>query len=136
MARLELHNLGEVVDGVRIQLQHTERLQRNILLGDNLGSVQHIKSKLQSLVLIEDLGIEFPLRSVARLNGVPKVCTMIIGILSCKMLRLVPYETGFALLGLPVPLDELCVTVVGYQAESVHAETILYLSDAGIEMCS
>jgi hypothetical protein len=77
------------------------------------------------LVLVHDLDAELPLWTVAGLDGVPEILTVEVGVLAGQDLGFFPDERGLALLGLPVPLDELGGAVLGDQAEGVDAESVL-----------
>lgn len=120
-----LLRLGKVVDGVHVQLHDSDLAQRRKLLGDDLGGVEHVEAELQSLLLVDGLHIELPLGKVARLDGVPKILAMEVGILSCNVLRLVPDQAGLALLRLPVPLDELGFALVVDEAKGMNTEAVL-----------
>lgn len=122
----DLLSLGEVVRGVLIQSQNSQRVQRGKLLRNDLGRVQNIESEFESLVFLDNLSIELPLRVVPRGDGVPEIRTVIVRVLSGDMLSLVPHQTGLALLGLPVPLDELRATVVGHETECVNTKAVLF----------
>lgn len=134
MTRLEhdLLNLSEVVDRVGIELQHTERLQRGELLGDDLGRVEDIKVEARSLLLVDDLDVELPLREVARVDGVPQVLTVEVRVLARGVQGLVPDQASLALLSLEVPLDELGLALVGDETVGVHTEAILL----GVSRCA
>lgn len=121
----DLLGFGKVVDGVCIELEATKRVKRGKFLGDDFGRVQDIKPKGKGLVLFNNLDRELPLRAIARLDGIPEILPVEVGILAGNVLGLVPDQTGLALLRLPVPLDELGVTVFSHEAERVNTETVL-----------
>lgn len=124
----DLLSLSKVVDRIRIQLHETNGLQRNKLLGDDLCGVQDIESKGESLIFVKDLGRKLPLGAVSRLNGIPKVGAVVVGVLASNVLRFIPHQAGFALLGLPVPLDELGVALISHQAEGMYTKAVLHMS--------
>lgn len=103
----DLLNFSKVVDGVDIQSQDSKRLQRSKLLGNDLSRVQDVKTKGGGLVLVNDLDVELPLGEVPRLDGIPEVLAVKVGVLARDVLSLIPDQAGLALLGLEVPLDQL-----------------------------
>lgn len=110
---------------IGIQSKHTKGTKRSILLRDNLGRVKDIKSKCESLVLIENLHIELPLRVIARLNSIEEVLSVKVGIFAGNMLCFVPDQASLALLSFPVPFYELGVTFFVYESECVDAVAVL-----------
>lgn len=123
----DLLSLSKVVGRILIQPHNSQGMQRGKLLGDDLGRVQDIEAKLQRLVLVNDLSVELPLWIVPRSNRIPEIRAMVVGVLASNVLRLVPDQTCFALLGLPVPLDELRATFVRDEAKSVNTKTVLFV---------
>ena len=119
-----LLSLGEIVDWVRIQFHNTKRLKGNQLFGNNLGCIQNVEPKRKSLVLVKDLSIELPFGAVSRFDSVPKTLSVVIRVLSSQVLCLIPDQAGFALLGLPVELDELGVAIIRHEAECVNSKPI------------
>lgn len=89
-------------------------MQRSILLRDNFCRVKNVEAKSKSLVLIDDLHLQFPLRIVARFNGIVKVLSVEVCILASNVLGFVPDQTGLALLGLPMPFYQFGVSVFVY----------------------
>lgn len=120
----DLFGLGKVVGRVAVEGHLTENLEGSELLGKELGRVEEVEAVSLSLVLVDELNGELPRRGVARLDGLPEISTVEISVLTGEDLSLLPDERGLALLGLPVPLDELGLAVLGNQAEGVHTETI------------
>ncbi len=121
----DLLRLGEEVGRVTVQLQHPQLGQGRELLGDDLGRVQQVEAKGQRLVLVDHLHRELPGGAVARLDGVPEVLAVKVGVLARRDLRLLPHEAGFALERLEVPLDELGGAVVLDEPVRVDAEAVL-----------
>ena len=121
----DLFNLREVVDGVDVQSENAERLQRGQLLWDDLRGIEDVESKGGGLVLVDHLDIELPFREIARLNGIPEILAVIVGVLPSDVLSFIPDKTGLALLGLEVPLDKFRLALVCNQAIGVYAETVL-----------
>ena len=127
----DLLGLGEVVGRVAVEGHLTENLKGSELLGKELGRVKEVKAVSLGLLLIDELNGELPRGGVAGLDGVPEISTVEISVLAGEDLSLLPDESGLALLGLPVPLDELGLAVLGHQAEGVHTETIHVTVAAG-----
>jgi hypothetical protein len=121
----DLLSLGKVIDGICIQSQHTKRIERGILLWDDLGRVKNVESEGESLVFVENLDVELPLWIVARLNGVPEILSVEVGILASNVLGFVPDQAGFPLLGLPVPFDKLALSFVVYKSKRVDSMAVL-----------
>lgn len=109
VARLEhdLFGLGKVVGRVGVQLHNTERLDGDVLLGEDLGGVEKVEAVGQCLLLVDDLNSEFPFGTVSGLDGVPQILSVHVGILASNNLGLFPNQRGLSLLGLPVPLHQL-----------------------------
>jgi hypothetical protein len=124
----DLLRLGEVVGGVSIQLHQTQLRDGHKLLGNDLGGVQQVEVERQRLVLVDNLDAKLPLGAIARLDGIPEILTVEVGVLARNDLRLLPDKTGLALAGLPVPLDKLRRAVFLYKAVCVDAEAILTIS--------
>jgi hypothetical protein len=129
----DLLRLGEVVGGVAIQLHQAQLRDRHKLLGDDLGGVQQVEAECQRLVLVDNLDAKLPLRAVARLDGIPEILAVEVGVLARNDLRLLPDKTGLALARLPVPLDKLRRAVLLYETVGVDAEAILMMS---VHCCS
>ena len=129
----DLLDLGEVVGGIDVEPQHAERLQGRQLLRDDLGGVQDVEAKGRGLVLVDNLDVELPLGEVPRLDGVPEILAVVVGVLAGDVLGLVPDKAGPALLRLEVPLDQLRLAIVGDEAIRVDAKTIL--PSLGSELC-
>lgn len=127
----DLLGLGEVVGRVAVEGHLTENLEGSELLGKELGRIKEVEAIGLGLLLIDELNGELPRGGIARLNGLPEISTVEIGVLASEDLSLLPDESGLALLGLPVPLDELGLAVLGHQTEGVHTETIHVTVAAG-----
>jgi hypothetical protein len=65
-----------------------------------------------------------PLGETSSFNGLEKVLAHIVGILTSGLLSLLPHKARLTLQALPVELDQLGLSTVSHQTESVHAETI------------
>ena len=127
----DLLGLGEVVGRVAVEGHLAENLEGSELLRKELGRVKEVKAVSLGLLLIDKLNGELPRGGVARLDGFPEISTVEISVLAGEDLGLLPDESGLALLGLPVPLDELRLAVLGHQAEGVHTEAIHVTVAAG-----
>lgn len=123
----DLLGFGKVVDWVGVQFQNAELVKWCVLLGYNLGRIQDVKAKGESVFLVNDLGAELPLWPVSGLDGLPEILPMVVRVLASKDLGLLPYQARLALARLEVPFDELRVTVIRDKAESMHSEAVLDL---------
>lgn len=110
-----------------VQLHNPNGLQRSTLFGNDLGGIKNIESISENILFLDDLDIELPLRPVSRLDCFPEVVAVIVCILARDVLSFVPNKAGLALLSLPMPFDELRVSVFCYKTESVDAKSILSL---------
>lgn len=124
----DLLRFGEVVRGVAVQLHHTQLRDGHKLLGKDLGGVQQVEAVRQHLVLVDNLDAKLPLGAIARLDGIPEVLAVEVGVLARNNLCLLPNKAGLPLTGLPVPLDKLRRAVLLYETERVYAEAILTIS--------
>ena len=102
----DLLRLGEEVVGVAVQHHAADDAQRDDLLGDELGRVEHVEVEAVGLLLREGLQAEFPLGKVAAVDGLPKVAAVEIGVGAVDLQRLVPDHRLHAELRPPVELDE------------------------------
>ena len=102
----DLLGLGEEVVRVAVQHHAPDHPQRNELLGDELGRVEHVEVEAVGLLLGEGLQAELPLGEVAAVDGLPQVAAVEVGIGAVDLHRLVPDHRLRAELGPPVELDE------------------------------
>jgi hypothetical protein len=65
-----------------------------------------------------------PLRETPSFNGLEKILAHKVCVLTSGLLSLLPHKAGLALKTLPVELDELGLSIVSNQTESVHSESI------------
>lgn len=120
-----MFSLSKIVGRIGIESHDTDRHKRGIFLRNDLGRIEHVESKGQGLILVDDLQVELPLGIVARLDGVEEILSVIVGILTGSALGLVPNKTGFALLRLPVPLDQLGRAIIGNESVCVYTKAVL-----------
>lgn len=121
----DLLRLSKVVARVPVQPHLANLLQRDELLGDDLGGVQDVNAEVEGLVLIDDLHVQLPFGVVALLDGLPEVLAVEVGVRAGGDLGLFPDEAGLAKRGLPVELDELRLALVVDKAVGVDAEAVL-----------
>lgn len=121
----DLLRLGKVVARVPVQPHLANLLERDELLGDDLGGVEDVDAEVEGLLLVDDLHVQLPLGVVALLDGVPEVLAVEIGVPASGGLGLLPDETGLSKRGLPVELDELGLALVVDEAVGVDAEAVL-----------
>lgn len=65
-----------------------------------------------------------PLRETLSLDSFEKILTNIIRVLTSDLLGLFPHHTSLTLQALPVEFDQLCLSIISDQTESVDTETI------------
>lgn len=136
--------LGKVVPGIAVERHLAKRRDRNVFLRHDLGGVKNIKAPAELVGFVHDLHTELqaksaptrcpgaglrldtylPLREPALLNRLEEILAVVVGILAGSHLSLLPGEASLALERLPVELDKLGSTVIGDEAEGVHAETV------------
>lgn len=121
----DLLRLGKVVARVPVQPHLANLLERDELLGDDLGGVEDVDAEIKGLLLVDDLHVQLPLGVVALLDGVPEVLAVEIGVPASGGLGLLPNEAGLSKRGLPVELYELGLALVVDEAVSVDAEAVL-----------
>ena len=121
-AERHLLGLGEEVVDHAVQHQPADTAHRQLLLGDDLGGVEHVEVEAVGEVLVEQLQAQLPLGIVAHLDRVPEIAAMEVGIGAVDLHRLVPDHRLHALLGLPVELDEGRLAVGIDQPEGMDAE--------------
>ena len=86
----DLLGLGEEIVDIGIERQRADDLDRDLFLGDDLGRVEHVEFELFGEFLVEHLDAEVPLRIVARVDRVPHVAAMEVGVHPVDLERLVP----------------------------------------------
>jgi hypothetical protein len=96
-AESHLLDLGKVVHGVTVERERADVLHRHELLGDELGGVEQVEVELGSalrfprgahlvlVLLLDELNAEVPLGTGLCLDGVPKVSSMEIWVLSVEL---------------------------------------------------
>jgi hypothetical protein len=85
-----LLGFGEEIVDTAIQHESTDPPNGHVLLRDDLGRIEDIEGELRRELLIEELQPELPLGVVTRLNGVPQIAAMEIGIGPVDLHRFVP----------------------------------------------
>src|ERR1700733_846619 len=126
MARAESHLLGfgKEVIGIAIQHHFAHHLQRYKLLGNELCGVQNIEVKAVCKLLVKDLEAEFKFRKIARCDRLPQVSTMKIGVGTVNLDGLVPQHGTGPQFRSPVKLNELSLSVLADQPESVNPKSL------------
>ena len=102
----DLLGLGEEVVDAPVEDHPADGPHRHLLLGDQLGRVEHVELELLGERLVEELEAQLPFGEVARLDGVPEVAAVEVGVGPVDLDRLVPDHRLEPLLRLPVELDE------------------------------
>ena len=124
IAGVERHLLGlgeEIVDAA-VQHEPPDDSNRDLLLGNDLGRVEHIEVEGIGEIIVEELKPELPLRIIAQLDRVPEIAAMEVRIGAVQLHRLVPDHRLQALLRLPMELDEGRLAGGVDEAEGVDAE--------------
>jgi hypothetical protein len=124
--RAEGHLLGFGKEVIRIAIQHepSDRHDRHELLGHELRCVEDVEGKGLGLFLGENLQAQLPFRIGARLNRLPEVAPMEIGIGAGDLHGFIPHQRVGAGLRRPMELDEARGALRVDQAERMHAETL------------
>ena len=78
------------LSGLRFEHHAADRAHRHQLLGNDLGRVEHVEAEALRLLLGEDLQAELPLGIGARLDRLPQVAAMEVGVGAGDLHRLVP----------------------------------------------
>ncbi len=109
MAGVKGHLFGfcKKVVGVAVEHHLADELYRHLGLGDQLGRVKNVETKLAFLPGVNNLHAQFPFREVAAVNGLPEVAPVEVGVLAGNLLGFIPGETVNAELGFPVELHEV-----------------------------
>ena len=123
---MERHLLGLREEAVRVPVerQPAHPLHRDELLRHELGRVEQVEVERVLVGLGDDLQAELPFRKRARLDGLPEIAAMKVGILAGDLDRLVPEQGVDAQEGLPVELDEARGALGVHQLEGVDAEAL------------
>ena len=108
-----------------VEHQPADAADRDLLLGDDLGRVEHVEVELVGEVLVEQLQAELPLRDSRPVwMASQRSRRWKSGIGAVDLDRLVPDHRLQARLRLPVELDEGRLAVGVDQAEGVDAEAL------------
>ena len=123
-AKGHLFGLGEKVVGIAVEHHAPHRNDRYQFFRNQLGGVEHVKAELLALGLGEDLQAQLPLREVARLNGLPQITPVKVGVGSRDFDGLVPHQRMGAEFGLPVKLAKYRFIRAVDEPECVHAKAM------------
>ena len=126
VGRAEGHLFGfrkEVV-GIAVKDHLADDFHRHEGLGDDFGGVEDVETELVLVLFGDDLEAELEFRIVARLNALPQVLAVEIGVASGQFLRLVPDERGGAVDGLPVEAHEAAFAFGVHEAVGMDAEAL------------
>jgi hypothetical protein len=119
-----LLGLGEEVVGVAVQRQLADAAHRDHFLGQELGGVQQVEAVLELVLLVHDLHAKLVLGEGSRLDGLPQVATVEVGIRTGDLLRLVPHQGVHAQQRLPVELHQARLAAGVDEPEGVDAEAL------------
>lgn len=126
-----LLGLGEEIVGHTVEHQPADRLRFQDFFGNDLGGIEHVEIEAVGECLVEELELQFPLRIVAGLDGIPQITAMEIGIGAVDLDRLVSGDRLQSKLRLPVKLDEGRLAFGIDEAECVDPETLHKAEGAG-----
>jgi hypothetical protein len=101
-----LLGLGEEVVDVAVEHHLPDDLQRDDLLGDQLGRIEHVEVEAVGGLLVERLDAEFPLREIALGDRLEQVAAMKVRIGAVDLHGFVPYHRDGAQHRAPVEFDE------------------------------
>ena len=121
-AECDLLGLREEIIDAAVEHQPADLSDRHFLFGNELRRVQHIEGEFFGKRVIEELQAQFPFRVVSRLNGIPEVAPMEIGIGAVDLDRFVPHHGLQSELRLPVEFDEGRFAFGIDQTKGVNAE--------------
>ena len=121
-AERDLLGLGEEVVDAAVEHQAADAADGNLLLGNDLGGVEHVEVELIGEVLVEQLQAQLPLRKIAGLDRIPEVAAVEIRVRAVDLDRLVPDHRLEAELRLPMKLDEGRFALRVDEPEGVHAK--------------
>ena len=118
----DLLGLSEEIVDIGVERQRADDLDRDLFFRNDLGRVEHVEFELLGKLLVEHLDAEVPLRIVARVDRIPHVAAMEVGIHPVDLERLVPDHRLQPERGLPVELDEMRLALGIDQPEGMYAE--------------
>ncbi len=102
----DLFGFGEEIVDDAVEDKSPDDADRNQLLGDQLGRVEHVEIEAVGEIIVEQLDAQLPFGEVAAVDRVPQVAAVEVGVGAIDLDRLVPDHRLQPLLGLPVELDE------------------------------
>ena len=126
MPRAERNLLGFCEEIVRVAVEHhfAQGCDGYQFFGNQLGGVKNVKIELVFVFLRDDLHPEFPLRVIARFDGVPQITAMEVSVFACELLRFVPHQRASTCARPPVELDEVRLAFSVDKAKGMHAEAL------------
>ena len=121
----DLLRFGEVVGGVAVERQLADALHLDEFLGDDLGRVQQIDSRVGiGAVVRHDLHAQFVFERGARFDAVGHVPPVEVGVDACGDLGFLPHQRVHARDRLPVELHQARLPLGVDQAEGMDAEAL------------
>ena len=120
----DLLGLGEEIVGIAVEHQLADDANRQHLLGDDLGRVEHVIRLAVREFLVEQLHAQIPFGIVAAVDPLEQVASLEVGIGAGDLDRLVPDRRGEPRARLPVKLDEGAFPLGIDEAEGMDAEPL------------
>jgi len=117
-----LLGLGEEVVDVAVEHHPADHLERDDLLGDQLGRIEHVEVEAVGGLLVERLDTEFPLREITIVDRLEQVAAMKVRIGAVDLHGFVPHHRDGAEHRAPVEFDEGGLALLIDQTEGVDAE--------------
>jgi hypothetical protein len=116
-----LFGLGEEVLYVFVESNLSERNKWVVFLRDGLGCIKDVRLVVLGLKRVDDLCVDIPRWVVALLNGVEKILSEVIRVLTTDCGRLIVSQILDALVGLEVNLDVFEGSVLHYDQNELVA---------------
>ncbi|MCY1560925.1 hypothetical protein D9M68_981220 [compost metagenome] len=94
MPRTEGNLFGFSEKVVRVAVEHhfAQRCDGHNFFGNEFGRIKDIEIEGVFVLFLHHLNTEFPFRIVPALDRLPQITAMVVGVLSRKLLRLVPHQ--------------------------------------------
>ena len=129
----ERHLFGLCEEVVRVPVEDhaSHGRDRDQLLWDDLGGVEHIEAEPLRLSFGEDLESELVLGKDPRFDRLPEIAAGVVGIRPGDLDALIPIERVRARGWCPVELDETRLAPLADQPEGVHTEPCIVLKLLG-----
>src|SRR5688500_18880246 len=121
-AKSDLLGLGEEIVDAAVEHEAADAPHRHFLFGYDLRGIEHVEIEFVREIFIEELKSELPFGIVARLDRIPEIPAMEVGVGAVDLDGFVPYHRLEPKLGLPMKLDEGRLSGRIDEAKSMDAE--------------